>query len=101
MAYLISGYEKGIGQYFIQIFDTTLAGGMGQNPGLCIFAETCGDAMIIEHNGDVYSCDHYVYPEYNLGNVADTTIREMAESPKQRKFGTDKRDTLPGVLSKM
>jgi uncharacterized protein len=51
--------------------------------------------MIIEHNGDVYSCDHFVYPEYNLGNVADTTIREMAESPEQRKFGTDKRDTLP------
>lgn len=51
--------------------------------------------MIIEHNGDVYSCDHFVYPEYNLGNVAETTIRDMAESPKQRKFGTDKRDTLP------
>jgi len=67
---------------------------------LCIFAETCGDAMIIEHNGDVYSCDHYVYPEYNLGNVADTTIREMAESPKQRKFGTDKRDTLPEYCRK-
>ncbi len=68
---------------------------MNQSPGICIFAETCGDAMIIEHNGDVYSCDHFVYPEYNLGNVADTTIREMAESPEQRKFGTDKRDTLP------
>ncbi|MBJ83620.1 MAG: anaerobic sulfatase maturase [Acidimicrobiaceae bacterium] len=87
--------RKDIGQYFVQIFDTTLAGWMNQNPGLCIFQETCGDAMIIEHNGDVYSCDHFVYPEYNLGNVADTTIREMAESPEQRKFGTDKRDTLP------
>jgi uncharacterized protein len=87
--------RKDIGQVFVQIFDTTLAGWMGQNPGLCIFAETCGDAMIIEHNGDVYSCDHFVYPEYNIGNVADTTIREMAESPAQRKFGADKRDTLP------
>ena len=87
--------RKDIGKYFVQIFDTTLAGWMNQDPGLCIFAETCGDAMIIEHNGDVYSCDHFVYPEYNLGNVKEKTIREMAESPEQRKFGTDKRDTLP------
>jgi len=87
--------RKDIGQYFVQIFDTALASWMGQNPGLCIFAETCGDAMIIEHNGDVYSCDHYVYPEFNLGNVKEKSIRVMAESPEQRKFGTDKRDTLP------
>ena len=87
--------RKDIGQYFVQIFDTALASWMGQNPGLCIFAETCGDAMIIEHNGDVYSCDHYVYPEFNLGNVKEKSIRVMAESPEQRKFGTDKRDSLP------
>jgi uncharacterized protein len=87
--------QKDIGQYFIQIFDTTLAGWMGQDPGLCIFSETCGDAMIVEHDGDVYSCDHFVYPDYKLGNIADTSIREMAESPEQRKFGTDKRDALP------
>ena len=68
---------------------------MGQNPGLCIFAETCGDAMIIEHNGDVYSCDHFVYPDYKLGNVKKKTIRQMTDSPQQRKFGLDKKNTLP------
>ena len=68
---------------------------MGYNPSLCIFSETCGDAMAIEHNGDLYSCDHFVFPQYHLGNVADTPIEDMVDSPFQRKFGTDKRDTLP------
>ena len=84
-----------VGKYYIQIFDTTLASWVGQNPGLCIFAETCGDAMVIEHNGDVYSCDHFVYPKYNLGNVGQKSIREMSTSNEQRKFGQDKKDTLP------
>jgi uncharacterized protein len=87
--------RQDVGKYFVQIFDVALGAWLGQNPSLCIFAETCGDALIIEHNGDLYSCDHFVYPEYNLGNVHDLSIREMVASPHQRKFGTDKRDTLP------
>jgi len=84
-----------VGKYFVQIFDVSLGSWMGQDASLCIFAETCGSALIIEHNGDLYSCDHFVYPEYNLGNVREQTIREMVASPEQRKFGTDKRDELP------
>ncbi|MDA0711213.1 MAG: anaerobic sulfatase maturase [bacterium] len=87
--------RKDVGSTFVQIFDVALGAWLGQNPSLCIFAETCGDALIIEHNGDLYSCDHYVYPDYNLGNIHDTSIRDLVASPQQRKFGTDKRDTLP------
>ena len=87
--------RKDVGNRFVQIFDTTLASWVGQNPGLCIFAETCGDAMIIEHNGDVYSCDHFVYPDYKLGNVKKKTIRQMTDSPQKRKIGLDKKNTLP------
>ena len=89
--------RQDVGTFFVQIFDVALGAWLGQNPTLCVFSETCGNAMIIEHNGDLYSCDHFVYPEYNLGNVRDKTIREMATSPKQVKFGQDKRDALPTV----
>ena len=84
-----------VGDYFVQMFDVALGSWLGQDAGLCIFAETCGKALIIEHNGDLYSCDHFVYPDYRLGNVADSTIREMVDSPRQRRFGQDKKDTLP------
>jgi uncharacterized protein len=62
---------------------------------LCVFAEKCGSALAIEHNGDLYSCDHYVYPRYRLGNVAKDSLAEMTQSPAQRKFGADKLDSLP------
>ena len=84
-----------IGKIFIQIFDVSLEAWLGYMPSLCIFNETCGNAMAIEHNGDLYSCDHYVSPEYHLGNIEETPMTEMVNSPFQRKFGTDKRDTLP------
>ncbi|MEC7841951.1 MAG: anaerobic sulfatase-maturation protein [Candidatus Latescibacterota bacterium] len=87
--------REDVGKYFVQIFDVSLGSWMGQDASLCIFAETCGNALIIEHNGDLYSCDHFVYPEYDLGNVREQTIREMVASPEQRKFGSDKRDSLP------
>jgi len=83
-----------VGNIFVQMFDTALGSWMGRGADLCVFAETCGRALILEHNGDLYSCDHFVYPEYNLGNIADKGIREMVESPLQVKFGDDKRDTL-------
>ena len=87
--------RRDVGQRFVQIFDVTLGSWMGQDASLCIFAETCGKALIIEHNGDLYSCDHFVYPDYRLGNVREHTIREMVDSPLQTKFGQDKKDALP------
>ena len=84
-----------IGKIFVQIFDVALEAWLGYQPSLCIFNETCGNAMAIEHNGDLYSCDHYVDPEYFLGNVMDTPMEALVESTFQQKFGTDKRDTLP------
>ncbi len=85
-----------IGQIFVQIFDIALEAWLGFVPSLCVFNETCGDAMIIEHNGDIYSCDHFVFPEYKLGNLMEDPLEQMVASPFQRGFGTDKRDALPG-----
>jgi uncharacterized protein len=87
--------KRDVGNVFIQLFETQLGIRMGMPSSLCVFGETCGNAMAMEHNGDVYSCDHYVYPQYLLGNIADSNIIELVESPKQRKFGQDKKDTLP------
>ncbi len=87
--------KRDVGEVFVQLFETQLGIRMGLPSSLCVFAETCGNAMAMEHNGDVYSCDHYVYPQYLLGNIADSNIIELVESPKQRKFGQDKKDSLP------
>ena len=84
-----------IGKIFIQIFDVSLEAWLGFKPSLCIFNETCGDAMAMEHNGDVYACDHYVTPEYLVGNIGETPITDIINLPFQRKFGEDKKDTLP------
>lgn len=85
-----------VGQYFVNLFDCTLANWCGAQPGTCSYAETCGGNSVIEHNGDVYVCDHFVYPGYKIGNILDTSLREMMNSPVQIKFGTDKRNRLPG-----
>lgn len=87
--------KRDVGSIFVQIFDVTLGNWSGQPGGLCVFSERCGNAMAIEHNGDVYSCDHYVYPQYRLGNVMTESLGEMVASARQRKFGADKCDTLP------
>jgi uncharacterized protein len=84
-----------VAKYFVQIFDTTLANYVGEPPGLCVFNETCGDALVMEHNGDLYSCDHFVYPEYFLGNITETPLIDLAKSQHQFDFGIDKRNTLP------
>jgi uncharacterized protein len=83
------------GRYFVQIFDATLANWVGEMPGICVFAETCGDALVMEHNGDLFSCDHYVYPEYYLGNITEKPMTEMVLSQRQFDFGIDKRNKLP------
>jgi|YelNatPaOPRAMG01_1025707.scaffolds.fasta_scaffold24200_1 uncharacterized protein len=84
-----------VGRCFVQMFDVALESWMGYPASLCIFRETCGAALAIEHNGDLYSCDHFVYPENRLGNIMETSLSVLVNSPQQRKFGLDKRDTLP------
>ena len=84
-----------VGQYFIQIFDATLANWVGAEPGVCSMARTCGHAAVMEYNGDVYSCDHFVFPEYKLGNIRTHTLVEMITSAEQTRFGLAKRDSLP------
>lgn len=84
-----------VAKYYVQIFDATLANYAGENPGLCVFNDTCGDALVMEHNGDLYSCDHFVYPEYYLGNITDTPLIDLVKSQKQFDFGVDKRNSLP------
>jgi uncharacterized protein len=84
-----------VGRVFVQLFDVALGNWMGLGSSLCIFAEKCGAALALEHNGDVYSCDHYVYPQYKLGNILNKSLGEMANSSGQRQFGNEKSDTLP------
>ena len=84
-----------VGKYFVNLFDATLAGWVGAQPGTCVYAETCGGNSIIEHNGDVYVCDHFVYPKYRIGNIATDSLADMMDSPAQTKFGIDKRNSLP------
>jgi len=83
-----------IGSVYVQLFDTALANWYGAPGGVCVHAETCGQQLAIEHNGDLYSCDHYVEPDYLLGNIADKTMLDLVVLPQQVKFGLDKRDTL-------
>lgn len=87
--------RQDVGKIFVQLFDVALGNWLGAGSSLCVFAERCGAAMAIEHNGDLYSCDHYVYPRHKLGNVMNQTLGEMAGSPQQVKFGNDKSDSLP------
>ena len=84
-----------VGEVYVQHFDVALANWHGEPPGLCIFSETCGLALALEHNGDLYSCDHYVEPDYLLGNINDTPMVELVASDRQIAFGLAKRGTLP------
>ncbi len=87
--------KEDVGKIYIQMFDSTLANWMGEQPGICTLARHCGHAGVMEFNGDVYSCDHYVFPEFKLGNINTDSLASMMYSEKQLKFGTDKHDTLP------
>ena len=84
-----------VGAYFIPTFDSVLANCVGQMTSICVHAETCGHAGAIEHNGDLFSCDHYVFPEYKLGNIYSDSLVSMMYSPRQIEFGKAKRDALP------
>ena len=87
--------HRDVGQVFVQDFDVALANWHGEPPGLCVFSETCGLSLALEHNGDLYSCDHYVEPAYLLGNIRQTPLIELVASVSQRQFGLDKRERLP------
>jgi serine-type anaerobic sulfatase-maturating enzyme len=87
--------RRDVGRVFVQIFDQALSAWMGLEPSLCVFRKQCGRALALEHNGDLYSCDHYVEPEYRLGNIHDLPIVELAGSERQRLFGAAKETTLP------
>ncbi|MEU8519457.1 anaerobic sulfatase maturase [Streptomyces sp. NPDC048577] len=84
-----------VGRVYVQMFDVALANWHGEPPSLCVHSRTCGSALALEHNGDLYSCDHFVEPEHLLGNIGDRHLLELVDSPRQRKFGQDKYDTLP------
>jgi uncharacterized protein len=86
--------RRDVGQVFVQSFDTALANWLGQ-PSLCIFQRTCGQSLALEHNGDMYSCDHFVEPAFLLGNIRKTHMIDLVTSAQQHKFGQDKIDTLP------
>ena len=87
--------RRDVGRIFVQIFDVALAAWIGEPPGLCIFSETCGNALAMEHNGDLFSCDHFVEPKYKLGNIQEIPLLDLVGLPEQIQFGRDKRDTLP------
>ncbi len=87
--------KEDVGKIFVQIFDATLANWVGEQPGVCTMAKTCGHAGVMEFNGDVYSCDHFVFPEYRLGNIYTKPLASMMYSSEQLKFGNDKFDKLP------
>ena len=84
-----------VGTVFVQMFDAALASWVGAPPSMCIFAETCGNALALEHNGDLYSCDHFVEPKHRLGNIAEVHMLELVSSAQQAAFGLAKRETLP------
>ncbi len=86
--------RRDVGQVFVNAFDVALGSWVGQ-PSLCIFQKTCGKALAMEHNGDMYSCDHFVEPAYLLGNIKRTHMIDLVMSDQQQKFGQDKFDTLP------
>lgn len=84
-----------VGQVFVRTFDAALAAWLGYRPGICIFEETCGRALILEHTGDLYSCDHFVDSTHSLGNVQEAPLHVLANHSRQQRFGADKRDALP------
>ena len=84
-----------VGRCFVGQFDATLASWCGVQPGICAYAETCGGNSVIEHNGDLYPCDHFVYPKYRIGNIIETPLKELMSSERQIRFGISKRNGLP------
>jgi uncharacterized protein len=97
--FLIDVFEewvrRDIATVYVQMFDVALANWVGAPPGLCVHSEVCGRALALEHTGDLYSCDHFVEPDFRLGNVMEATLAELVETPQQREFGLAKKEALP------
>lgn len=87
--------KRDVGEYFVPMFDAALACMCGISPGICVFCESCGGNLVVERNGDIYPCDHFVYDGYRLGNVAEISLRRVATSAEMGRFGIGKRSTLP------
>jgi uncharacterized protein len=87
--------RRDVGSVYVQLFDTTLGNFSATGGGMCVHAPSCGDQLAMEHNGDVYSCDHFVEPAYLLGNITQRPLLELVRSAQQRAFGQDKLNTLP------
>jgi uncharacterized protein len=87
--------RKDVGRFFVQIFDVSLAMWAGMESSLCVFRKTCGSALALEHSGDLYSCDHFVYPENRLGNIMESPLESLVDSDQQHRFGEAKESTLP------
>lgn len=87
--------RQDVGRYFVQTFDVALESWLGLDQSLCVFRKTCGTALAIEHNGDLFSCDHYVYPENKLGNITEQSLEAMVNSSQQLEFGAAKQESLP------
>lgn len=84
-----------VGRVFVQAFDVVLEAWLGMDPSLCVHSAACGKGLALEHNGDLYSCDHFVYPENRVGNIMEQSLRDLVNSEQQRGFGLAKRDSLP------
>lgn len=97
--FLIAIFEEWVraevGKIFVMNFEWALNTWVGKPSPICLFSETCGSSLVLEHNGDVYSCDHFVYPENYLGNILKDDLKKLAELPKQIAFGASKKDGLP------
>lgn len=87
--------RRDVGKVYINFFEAALASWVGTNAAMCIFDETCGKALALEHNGDLYSCDHFVEPDFLLGNIMKTSMKDLVNSKKQKSFGMSKKTLLP------
>jgi len=87
--------KQDIGKYYVQLFDAALSAWCGQRDGVCIFGRSCYGNAVIEHNGDLYVCDHFVYPSYKVGNILETPVRELMEKPMVKQFAYRKWTSLP------
>ncbi len=88
--------QRDVGSVFVQHFDVALENWLGLDASLCVFRPTCGAAMAMEHTGDLYSCDHFVYPENKLGNITEERLEKLASSPQQFTFGQEKLKSCRG-----
>ena len=91
--------RKDVGRYYVQLFEVSLEIWTGMEPSLCVFAKQCGSALAIEHCGDVYSCDHFVFPENRLGNIMESPLETLVNSEQQRSFGEAKNRHCRGTAA--